>query len=316
NPKSPFNLLPDQEKIKTFLKISPLDRATANFKLYVDVNAISNIYDLEFKLYKIGEPDTYLLQKVPIHVQGKPKLIIERTENNPIDIQPGDIVNITTLIKNVGGGAASFLEVKLISNTSYVLPVFSGGSYFVGTINPNEEKEAKFYVNIDKTAEYRTYPTALLVTYKDESGNLYTDSFYLGIPVKGKPVIEILNTKVENSDLKVDIENIGTANAKALKITLMQNGKLIDSTIANELRPSKYKSIRFKGFEYGQATIKISYLDEDNNPFNTEYTINISPSSSSENEKNTDYSFLVPILIIIILIETYYIRKLRKMSKK
>jgi hypothetical protein len=315
-PKNPFTLLPGEEKIKTFSRIASMDHITARYKLYVDMDTISNSYELEFRLYQIGDMTTQKIGKVLIQVQGKPKLVIDKIETDPYDIEPGDTVIIKIGIKNVGTGSASLMEASLFSNTTYILPVLSGSVSYIGTVKPNQIGEATFYMSVDKTSEYKTYPSLLTINYKDEGGNQRTDSFYIGIPVKGRPVIEILSAKVENSDFKVDVENIGTANAKALKITLLQNGKIIDSAVANELRPSKYKTVRFKGFEYGQATINISYLDEDNKFFSNEYEISIKPSAYSETEKENNLSMLLPIFLLIIIAETYYIWRLRRHIKK
>ncbi len=317
SPRSPFTLLPGEDKTKTFFKISSQDHVTATYKLYVDKNAISNNYELEFKLYQAGDSTTQKTQKVTIQVQGKPKLVIEKIETDPVDIEPGDTLTLTAAIKNVGTGSASLMEASFISNTTYILPVLSGGLFYVGTINAGETGEAKFQMSIDNAAEYKTYTNMLILTYKDESGTAATDSFYIGVPVRGKPIIEILSAKVENSDFKVDIENIGTANAKALKILLIQGDKTVDSAVANELRPAKYKSIRFRGFEYGQALINISYLDESNQFFSEEYPVSINPSSASSEQSNEGgLAPLVPVLIVLVVLESYYVWRLRKRLKK
>jgi hypothetical protein len=317
NPRSPFSLLPGEDQTNTFSRISSQDHVTATYKLYVDKDAISNNYELEFKLYQAGDLETQKTQKVTLQVQGEPKLVIEKIETDPVDIEPGDTLTLTVAIKNVGTGSASLMEASFVSNTTYILPVLSGGLYYVGTINAGATGEAKFQMSIDNAAEYKTYTNMLLLTYNDESGTSATDSFYVGVPVRGEPIIEILSAKVEDSDFKVDIENIGTANAKALKIVLVQGDKIIDSAVANELRPAKYKSIRFHGFEYGQALINISYLDESNQFFSAEYPVTISVSSSSSEQGNEGgLAPLVPVLVVVVVLESYYVWRLRKRLKK
>jgi hypothetical protein len=252
-----------------------------------------------------------------IHVQGNPKFVIENIATDPADIEPGNAVTITASIKNVGTGSASSMEAILASNTTFIVPVLSGGLHYLGTINAGETKDAKFQMSIDNAAEYKTYPNVLILNYNDESGTPVADSFYVGIPIRGKPLIDILSAKIDGSDFKVDIENIGTANAKALKILLVQGGKTADSAIANELRPSKSKTVRFAGFEYGQATVNISYLDESNQFFSAEYPVSITQSSASSNQGGeAGLSPLVPVLIVVVILETYYLWRIRKRLKK
>ncbi len=315
NPKSPFTLVPGQEKTKNFARVPARDHVTATFRLYIDTDAISDDYELEFKYYQIGS-EVQSTGKITVQVQGKPKLVLEKIETDPLDIEPGDAVIIKAFIKNVGTGSASSMEANFASNTTYILPVLSGGLYYAGEIKPGQTGEATFTMSIDNSAEYKTYPNVMILSYKDESGTAQTASFYVGMPVRGKPVIEILSAKVENSDFKVDIENIGTANAKALQISLVQGGKTKDSAIANELRPSKYKTLRFKGFEYGQAVINISYLDESNMFFSEEIPVSITQSSAAQENKDNGLSPLVPVLIVVVVLESYYVWRLRKKAKK
>jgi len=315
-PKNPFILVPGQEAIKSFSRVPAQDHVTATYKLYVDKNAITNGYELEFNYYQTGT-DVKTTGKVIIQVQGVPKLVVEKIETQPENIEPGDSVEITAFIKNVGTGSASFMEASLVSNTSYILPVLSGGLDYIGEIKPGETGQAKFEMSIDNAAEYQTYPGIMSFSYKDESGNSQVNTFAVGIPIRGKPIIDILSAKIDGSDFKVDIENIGTANAKALKILLIQGGKTVDSAIANELRPAKSKTVRFTGFEYGQAAVNISYLDESNQFFSEEYPVSINPSSASSQESSGGgLSPLVPVLIVVVVLESYYVWRLRKRAKK
>ncbi|MEE9323697.1 MAG: COG1361 S-layer family protein [Candidatus Aenigmarchaeota archaeon] len=315
NPKSPFTLLPGQDDTKTFSRIPANDQVTALYRLHIDKNAISNDYELEFKYYQRGV-SVQRTSEVTIQVQGKPKLVLEEIVTSPEEIEPGDSVTITAKIKNVGTGSASFMETALVSNTTYILPILSGGLYYAGEIKPDETGEAKFEMSVDNSAEYKTYSGTLTLTYKDDSGTSQTTSFSIGIPIRGKPVIEVLSAKIDNSAFKVDIENIGTATAKALKIAFVQDGEVKDSAVANELKPTKHKTIRFQGFRQGKAIINISYLDESNEFFANEFPITVKPSVYAEEQTGGGISPLAPLLIVVVVLESYYLWRLRRRMKK
>lgn len=314
-PESPFTLLPGQEAEKTFSRIPANDQVTASYKLHVDKNAISDNYELEFKYYQIGV-GVQVTSKVMIQIQGKPKLILEKIETIPEEMEPGDSAAIIASVKNVGTGSASFMEAALVSNTTYILPILSGGLYYVGEIKPGETGEANFDMSIDNSAESKTYSGILTLTYKDDSGQSQTTSFSIGIPIRGEPVIEVLSAKIDNSAFKIDLENIGTATAKALKIALVQDGETKDSAVANELKPTKHKTLRFYGFRQGEAIINISYLDEGNEFFANEFPVSIKPSVYSEEQAGGGVSPLAPILIVVVVLESYYVWRLRKRMKK
>ncbi len=317
SPESPFSLLPGQERVKSFSKIGSQGQVTASYKLYVDKNAVSDAYELKFYQYSEGS-NVKKVFTVNIQVQGKPKIVLENLNTQPERVEPGKNVKIIAKIKNEGTGFASHIDMRLLSNTSYILPVLSGGVNYINELKPGETKEAVFEMTIDNSAGYQTYPGMLILTYEDDSGSLQTTSFSFGIPVRGTPIIEILSAKVENSDLKVDIENIGTATAKALRIEFIQDGKMRDSSVTNELKPTKHKTIRFNGFKYGNALINISYLDESNQFFSKEIPISVKPSIYSEKkgEGSDSTSFMVPVLVLILVIESYYVWRIRKRVKK
>lgn len=314
-PESPFTLLLGQEATKKFSRIEAQDQVTASYKLHVDKNAISDNYELEFVYYKTGE-EARITRNILIEVQGKPKLILEKIETYPEEMEPGDSVTLTAKIKNMGTGSASFMEAILVSNTTYILPVLSGGLYYVGEIKAGETGEAKFEMSIDNSAESKTYSGDLDLTYKDDSGTTQTTSFSIGIPIKGTPIIEVLSAKIDNSAFKVDIENIGTATAKALKISFIQDGEVKDSSVANELKPTRHKTIRFYGFRQGEAIVNISYLDESNEFFINEFPLTVKPSAYAEEQTGGGVSPLAPILIVVVVLESYYVWRLRKRTKK
>lgn len=315
-PQSPFTLLQGQDKIKNFNRILAKGQVTTSYKLHVDESAITDTYNLKFRYYKNGSA-VDITKEIPIEVQGNPKLVIDSITTFPHEIEPGEIVEITVNIKNVGTGNAYNVEAKMNSSSTYILPVLSGGVYFAGDINHGETKEASFKFSVDTSAEYKTYVSLLQLAYKDDTGSLSTTSFDVGIPIYGKPLIDILSAKVDGSDFKVDIENIGTGSAKALIITLVQNGEIKDVGISNELKPTKHQTIRFNGFAYGEAKINITYLDESNSEHTYETPVSIKPSVQNEGQSsNEGVSSLSIFLVIVIVVETIYIWRLRKHRKK
>ncbi len=315
-PSDPFTLIPGEKETKTFTKIEASDSVKTTYKLYVSKSAVSNDYDIDFTYYTLGDPTVTVTQSVSVTVQGSPKLVISSITTEPEKIEPGDTARFEIDIQNVGTGGVHYLEARLNSTSPYIVPVLSGGSYYLGELDPDSTKKAFFDVSIDSEAERGTYSAILSLAYMDDTNTPRTSTFVIGIPVEGKPVIEVLSAKVENSDLKVDVENIGTGSAKALKISLVQDGEIKDSAIASELKPTKHKTLRFKNFNYGNAKINITYLDEANKEYSKEIPISIKRSVYGEEGKGGGASPLITsVLIVIVVLETFYIWRIRKKKK-
>jgi hypothetical protein len=279
---------------------------------------------MEFRNYKPGVETTAVVKKLPVTVQGTPKIVITGMDTVPEEIEPGKEAEIDVHIRNEGTGTAHKSVLSMVAEAdsetgeSLIVPVLSGGIYYLGDFAPDEEATARFKFRVDNEAEYRSYLSTLTVSYNDEAGTSQQSTFSIGLPVMGNPVIEVLSAKLDNGAYKVDIENIGTADAKALKIALVQNGEVVDSSVANELKPNKHKTIRFQGFGYGNAAINISYLDEKNDFFSQELPVTITRSAYAEEqsgEGGVSSSFAV-VLVVVIVLESYYVWRIRKRLKK
>jgi hypothetical protein len=319
-PREPFILLPGEAKEKTFSRIGTLSSVTETYKLKVNESAVSAVYDLEFR-YRITGSSTSITETFPVTVEGTPMIVIEDVVTAPATVEPGQEAEFSVKVKNVGSGEANHLEMSLEAEAdsetgeSLIVPVLSGGSFYMDSLEPGEEKTATFRLDVSNEAEYKSYISTLTIDYRDESGTDGTMTKTIGIPVRGSPVIEILSAKLDNGDFKVDIENIGTGSAKALKIEFIQDGEVKDSSVASELKPTRHKTLRFSGFRYGNAVVKISFLDESNQEFTRENTVTVKRSASDESE-TVDYSGAVAILAILVMAEGYYIWRLRKKLKR
>ncbi|MBN2042452.1 MAG: COG1361 S-layer family protein [Candidatus Aenigmarchaeota archaeon] len=316
-PNAPFSLVEGEEQKITYNKISGSSSIKKTFKLLVTSTANSGDYTLDFRYYNQGETAITVRQSVVIHVQGRPNLVIRKITTDPENIEPGKEFELNVMLENVGTGKLFDMQAILNSSSAYILPVLSGGLNFIGDMEPEELKEAKFTMSVDTGAEYKTYSGSLILSYNNEANTMGTKTFALGLAVKGMPIIEILSAKVDGSNYKVDIENIGTSDAKALKVSFVQNGEVRDVSVTNELKPSKAKTLRFSGFEYGQAIINISYLDESNSPHVIETPVVIKQSSAISEESGGAgaYSGLIPVLLVIVVLESFYIWRMKRKKK-
>jgi hypothetical protein len=315
-PNDPFTLLAGEAVTKKFNVVGASNNVKATYKLQVSNKAVSNDYDLTFRYYTGGDTGVTVLKEIPINVRGNPKLILRKMETVPKEVEPGEAFDVKATIENVGTGNAYYMQSTLNSTTTYIVPVLSGGMFYIGELHPGESKEATFRLTVDSAAEYKTYSGALTISYMDDTNAIDSAQFSLGIPITGVPEIEILSTSMDNSNFKVDIENIGSGSAKAVKTMLMQDGEIKDVSVTNELEPSKHKTLSFSGFSYGQGLINISYLDQINNPHNVVMPVSIKKAASQEQNSGNSSAIFVPVLVIAVVLETFYIWRIRKKVAK
>jgi len=318
-PKEPFTLLPGQELRKTFSRVNAFDSVTQTYQLKVAESAVSATYEIEFRYYREGV-GAYVQKMIPVSVQGTPKFVISDVETVPERIQPGDEVEIRMVISNEGTGHATQTELSLepiadtATGTSIIVPLLSGGVSYLGRIDPGAVSTAVFRMKVENDAEYKTYKSTLTIGYKDENGEPGTVTYDIGIPVNGRPLLDILNTELDAGEFKVELTNLGTADAKGIKIALLQGEGNNGVSVVSEIKAGKYKAVRFSGFSYGAGKLNISYYDESNALHSTETDIYIDRPLVTGSEGSVAAP-LIYVLGAAVILETIYIFRLRKRKK-
>ncbi|HDD46494.1 MAG TPA: hypothetical protein ENG42_03380 [Candidatus Aenigmarchaeota archaeon] len=311
-PKSPFTLVPGEKRTERFVSIEPKSTKMVTYKLKVNKFAPSGSYEVDF-LYSSGNSNIKTRKSITIEVSGKPRIVVEGVELSPEQVKPGDIVRMSVKIKNYGTGKAYHIDASFSSKSEYIVPVYSGSVYYIDSLAIGEEDTLEFMFSVDMEAEYKTYNSEINIGYEDENKNKYESNVVSGIPVRGEPVVDVLSYELDNNELKVDIENLGTASAKAIKISLIQDNEIRDISVISELKASRHKTVRFKNFDFGKAKLNISYMNERNEKVIKDMDLVI--KSRAEGKGKEDDSMLLTALFILVIVELAYIIKLRREKK-
>jgi hypothetical protein len=309
-PKPPFTLLPGEEKTKTFSRIAARDSVTADYNLHVDRNATTNSYEIEFRIYEIPSND-YTVEKVLLSVEGAPDLIIEEVKTNKEAIEPGEFIELETVFKNIGTGTAHDVDVSLTSNSSYIVPVFSGGNVYIGDIEPEKSKLGLFKLSIDSSAEPATYTLTLTVNYKNENNTGTTETFNIGLPVKGSIFIDIIKIEpnYEKNVVKIEIANKGTADAKSIEAKLIVNGKTVGVDYVTQLKANKKSTLEFPLILRGQGKLVLNYigLGTEENEITKELTFNF-----TQPQQDNTVNIIIAVVIISAVVYIFWKRFKKK----
>jgi uncharacterized membrane protein len=291
NPKKEINLL------------SVGDSRILNYKMFVDSSAISANYELT--VYVSYENSNKFSYKVQINVQGKPDFKILKIETGAVN--PGDKAEISVDIQNVGSGKAKRTNAEFSSTSTYIKPILAGGNVYIGDINPGERKNIKFNVLTSSDAEYDVYTGKINLTYEDESGSKLTKNFDVGILVSGEPKFQIIKTEVkrESQELSIEIANMGTAEAKAIRANLLVDNKTFDVDYITNVKIDKRTTLKFILPNTNRAELELTYESPDNRVFTQTDTIFWS----------VPYTFPSWIVIVVILVVGYIVVK-KKWWKK
>jgi hypothetical protein len=318
-PSEPLSLIQSEQSSKTFSRISARSSVKVDFDMMVDSSAVSNEYELDFRVYMGIDPTNFVTKSVTVNIQGMPKLILGEIETEPESMEPGGTVKLSIPIENIGTGDAKQLQVTMLSNYSEIVPVLSKGSVYIGELQAEMTKEAEIEIGIDREAEYKIYLATLYAAYKDESNTQHTDSFTLGIPITGSVIIEVIKNEADFSDMELEVEvaNKGTADATSIEARLYMNDELVDIDYTSQLRTTKKTTfsfpLTFKGAVLtGSCQIVISYMGPDLKKYEVTKDIVVSPAGQGGSSLSA--IALVGILAVVgyLFWKRYFKKKKRK----
>jgi len=299
-PSFPFTLLENPKKEINVLQIG--SSRIIEYEMFVDDSAVSTVYKIPLEITY----DTSALKKeIRINVQGRPdfKLLEMSSET----ISSGDQANVLARISNVGTGKAKRTTATFTSESTYIKPIFSGGYIYIGDFNSGNTKDIEFRILASSDAEYGVYTGTIELDYQDESGNTSTTSFDVGILISGEPKFQIIKTELDmvNKEFSVELVNIGTAEAKAIKTNLMINGQVFDVDYVTSVKIDKRTTLKFNIPRSETGELKLSYEGPDNKQYTQTEIL------------SWDVPVSIPswIWLVVILIVVYVLWK-KKLLKK
>jgi hypothetical protein len=300
----PFKLLPGEERKKTFSLIPAMSSVKTSYRLFIDEDAVTNDYEVEFTL-SLGS--ARLVKDVFLSVRGKPEIIIDDVSIFPEKPEAGGEAHIKVYAKNVGTGTARHFAL-LLNSTPEIIPVLSGGNVYLGDLAPGSAAIAEMKVNIDKSAEEKTFPAVLGVSYLDESNTPIAKAFPLGIPVAGAVRLDIIKVEpdYERDTIEIEVANKGTTEAKSVEARLFHEGNLLDIDYISQIKPTKKTTFSFPLVKGGRGELEINYIGPGLEESNITKPIVFSFRSNSDSGSDPSY---VAVLAAIIIAALYFWRR-------
>jgi hypothetical protein len=247
---------------------------------------------------------------VGVEVESRTLLFLQDIIYEAELLEPGSTISLTARIQNVGEGPVQRVTAQFSSTSELITPVLAGGEAYKPVIIQNGYEDFVFEISIDSAAETQTYSATLSLSFEDEQGNAETETFTIGLPISGTPNIQVLNSEIEDSEFQVEVGNIGTAKAKAIRAELIQNGNVVDVDIDNELKADKHTTFRYDNFMAGVAEIRLTYLDDAGQSYESSTNVAV------EGVVAGGISGLSILLLVIVVVEAIYIFRLRKERAK
>ncbi|MEE9406307.1 MAG: CARDB domain-containing protein [Candidatus Aenigmarchaeota archaeon] len=307
----PFSLLPGEEQSKTFTSIQSGSSVKTSYNIFVATDAITNTYEMEFRLYEGSQRTTYITRSVNLYVRGTPELVLVSMTTDGT-LEPNGQANITTVVKNIGTGTARHLTMEFAS-TDELIPVLSGGNVYVGDLEAGGSASTSMLISIDSSAEQKTYTSTITASFLDESNDKQTKEFEIGLPVSGTIHLDVIKTEPDYSrgKLKIEVANKGTVEAKSVEAKLMVDGKMVDVEYVSSIKANKKATFTFPLALKGDGKLEIAYIGP-----GLEKNMDVKDIALNFDMPTGDATGTYVIVFIVIVVVFYYFWRKRKKKKK
>ncbi len=287
---------------------------SAKFEIYVDEKASSGLYNLPVKLtYKDGSTKKTDEFTIGIFVSGEENIIISEVRTEQDKIYPKDKdVKLILKIQNTGTKEVDYLKISPV----FAFPFKNSKSYSqtkdIGKLNPGDEKEADFYVDIDDSVKEGAYNLIFRINYKTDN-IIKEQNISASIEIHEKPNFEISyapkTVTGKKDSIKLTIKNKGSDCDDVKIYTIKQTDIPFDWTTTSQYIGN------LKNNEEGEVVLEFSVKENAKEqtyltPVEIRCVKNDAVFTQSEkikievNKKSAEinYLYVVALAIVIILI--------------
>ena len=175
---------------------------------------------------------------------------------------------------------------------------------YVDVLRPGGEKTIEFILQASSTAEPRSYAVPISILYYDTAtGEELVTNDVVGIKLAGEPRFEIAGKNTDPSPLhegddytlEVQIQNIGTAEAKSVRAHLDNGTSFLGSMIPGDVGIAMFE---LEADDQDSHILTVEYLNEEGEwiPTVKDIQLNIRPK-----EQLNIYYYVVPIAIGVLI---------------
>jgi hypothetical protein len=166
-----------------------------------------------------------------------PRLVVSNVDYSPSEITPGDIVNMSITITNMGTLNANASLLTFIAFPTHITMFQTGTTFNLGALDINATVDLTARVLVDLSATTGPHLLQYEMSYTSDTGYSYEYEGAFGIFVGGFPEVKIHNVIVDPSTLNrgtdgvltLELINAGTEVADGVTVRI-QGAEILTST--------------------------------------------------------------------------------------
>ncbi|MFB6089071.1 MAG: COG1361 S-layer family protein [Candidatus Aenigmatarchaeota archaeon] len=335
-PEFPFKADPDEELVKNFGDIQPLEEYRTDFQIRIDQNAVQGENELKFK---IRHDDLVITKYLDVEVRtDDTALIVENVSLDSETIAPSKTEEVEIKLKNLADAYLKNIDVSL-DLSSEDIPLITIGSSTVKRIQkigPGKSASVKFDLKASASADQKAYKVPINIEFENDAGTSFSKEEYTGIIIGGEPELEINLAKIDGGffkagttkEISISLINRGLSSAKFVNMELLDGKKYKVVTspkvYVGNMESDDYESSSFdvyieEGVDEIMIPVKLTYKNSEGNSIEETHSMNIETYDDSEISKfnlvkSNGTLYMIVILVIVLLVGFFGYRKWK--SKK
>ena len=251
------------------------------------------------------------------------EISIESVFSNPREVAPGEDLQVSIDLRNVGTKDIENVAVKLDLSLVPFAPLDSSSEFVIKEISKRETDSVIFNIVALPNASPGVYKIPIIISYEN-----ITKNALISLVVQAKPqlLIELVKSNIlykESSGIvTISFVNKGLSDVKFLTVTLEQSDDYeilgsdtiyIGNIDIDDSQTADF-NIYLKG--NGELPLTIEYRDANNNLYTDNQIISFNVYTKEEAEKlgliKKNNSFIYIIVIVVIIIAIILFRRFRR----
>jgi len=224
----------DLEKI--YKNIGPKETAKIKFSLETGKKTPPGTYPLTVNItYKDEFGNIINEQKtIAVKIEEMKTAVIDITDVKAGELSPGESFELTLKLRNSGSGEIKWIKIgidPLVNSIPILTPNNDDLEKLYKDFQSDSEITVSFDLSVNEDLDSGNYPVILNIAYLDDLGNIVNEKHIIGLEIRGVPRVVIqgvdsdpkIPLKGGEVTISVNLENIGTGNAKIVKVGFSSN---------------------------------------------------------------------------------------------
>lgn len=201
--------------------------------MYAADGAKEKTYTLKISLSSgaSAENTSAVTQYASVYVSGvagvkTPQLMVDNYSYGGTFVQAGDEFALDLGLLNTSTRTVSNIKVTVSSEDGAIIPVNSSNSFYIEKLGKKERVDQVMHLAVKPTAEQKTTPLTVDMSYEDGSGNAFTSKDIISIPVMQETRLEVDDVIAPpelyagmQSGVSVQFYNMGKTTLNNLRVT-------------------------------------------------------------------------------------------------